>query len=287
MCGIVGYIGKRDVAPLLLEGLQRLEYRGYDSAGIVITARLRRSAAPEDGQGQGPGPRPGGPRAQAVRRHHRHRAHPLGHPRRPERRQRAPAPRRRRARSPSSTTASSTTPPSCAPSSPPTASSSLSETDTEVLAHLIARSQAEHAGGEGPRGAAARRGHVRHRRAARRLPRPHRRGPQRLPGRARHRREGDVRRLRRRRAGRAHPPGRHPGRRRDGHPQGRRLPHVHHRGLDAPRPRRPPWSGRPSRTTWAATTRTCTRRSPSRPTRWTACCAAGSTTGSPPCTSAA
>ncbi|MFJ5719885.1 glutamine--fructose-6-phosphate transaminase (isomerizing) [Streptomyces sp. NPDC093149] len=39
MCGIVGYIGKRDVAPLLLEGLQRLEYRGYDSAGIVITGK--------------------------------------------------------------------------------------------------------------------------------------------------------------------------------------------------------------------------------------------------------
>ncbi|MFJ6566014.1 glutamine--fructose-6-phosphate transaminase (isomerizing) [Streptomyces sp. NPDC091292] len=37
MCGIVGYIGRRDVAPLLLEGLQRLEYRGYDSAGIVVT----------------------------------------------------------------------------------------------------------------------------------------------------------------------------------------------------------------------------------------------------------
>ncbi|MFI1108286.1 glutamine--fructose-6-phosphate transaminase (isomerizing) [Streptomyces physcomitrii] len=37
MCGIVGYIGKRDVAPLLLEGLQRLEYRGYDSAGVVVT----------------------------------------------------------------------------------------------------------------------------------------------------------------------------------------------------------------------------------------------------------
>ncbi|MEV4435283.1 glutamine--fructose-6-phosphate transaminase (isomerizing) [Streptomyces sp. NPDC049585] len=38
MCGIVGYIGKRDVAPLLLEGLQRLEYRGYDSAGIALHA---------------------------------------------------------------------------------------------------------------------------------------------------------------------------------------------------------------------------------------------------------
>ncbi|MGK5500693.1 glutamine--fructose-6-phosphate transaminase (isomerizing) [Streptomyces sp. URMC 125] len=36
MCGIVGYIGGRDVAPLLLEGLQRLEYRGYDSVGIAI-----------------------------------------------------------------------------------------------------------------------------------------------------------------------------------------------------------------------------------------------------------
>jgi glucosamine--fructose-6-phosphate aminotransferase (isomerizing) len=36
MCGIVGYIGRRDVAPLLLEGLQRLEYRGYDSAGIAV-----------------------------------------------------------------------------------------------------------------------------------------------------------------------------------------------------------------------------------------------------------
>src|SRR5690606_30754091 len=35
MCGIIGIIGKRDVAPLLLEGLRRLEYRGYDSAGVA------------------------------------------------------------------------------------------------------------------------------------------------------------------------------------------------------------------------------------------------------------
>ncbi|OON71829.1 glutamine--fructose-6-phosphate transaminase (isomerizing) [Streptomyces tsukubensis] len=43
MCGIVGYIGRRDVAPLLLEGLQRLEYRGYDSAGVVITSPKAKS----------------------------------------------------------------------------------------------------------------------------------------------------------------------------------------------------------------------------------------------------
>ncbi|MFO7894765.1 MAG: glutamine--fructose-6-phosphate transaminase (isomerizing) [Longimicrobiales bacterium] len=36
MCGIVGYIGKRDVTPLLVEGLRRLEYRGYDSAGLTV-----------------------------------------------------------------------------------------------------------------------------------------------------------------------------------------------------------------------------------------------------------
>ncbi len=39
MCGIVGYVGPQDAAPILLEGLGRLEYRGYDSAGIAVCTR--------------------------------------------------------------------------------------------------------------------------------------------------------------------------------------------------------------------------------------------------------
>ena len=38
MCGIVGYIGKKEASPLLLAGLLALEYRGYDSAGLCILA---------------------------------------------------------------------------------------------------------------------------------------------------------------------------------------------------------------------------------------------------------
>ena len=36
MCGIVGYVGKKQAAPILLDGLSKLEYRGYDSAGLCI-----------------------------------------------------------------------------------------------------------------------------------------------------------------------------------------------------------------------------------------------------------
>jgi len=36
MCGIVGYMGKREAFPILIKGLKRLEYRGYDSAGVAL-----------------------------------------------------------------------------------------------------------------------------------------------------------------------------------------------------------------------------------------------------------
>ena len=36
MCGIIGYVGTRDVVPVIIGGLKKLEYRGYDSAGIAV-----------------------------------------------------------------------------------------------------------------------------------------------------------------------------------------------------------------------------------------------------------
>jgi glucosamine--fructose-6-phosphate aminotransferase (isomerizing) len=48
MCGIIGYLGSKPVVPVLLDGLRRMEYRGYDSAGVALVSpegiALRRSA---------------------------------------------------------------------------------------------------------------------------------------------------------------------------------------------------------------------------------------------------
>ena len=99
MCGIVGYVGKRPVQDLLLAGLKKLEYRGYDSAGISVIAGDEIESVRAVGNLQNlfdavaarerrRGRRRRGRRAH---RHHRHRPHPLGHARARQRGERAPA----------------------------------------------------------------------------------------------------------------------------------------------------------------------------------------------------
>ena len=111
MCGIVGLRrSTKQAQDVVIEGLRRLEYRGYDSAGRrpgrrrAIARRDKRAgklANLEKALAEHPLP--------AV--HDRHRAHPLGHPRRAHRRQRPPAPRPRPAGWRWSTTGSSRTSP--------------------------------------------------------------------------------------------------------------------------------------------------------------------------------
>jgi len=50
MCGIVGYIGNKNVTSVLLNGLKKLEYRGYDSAGIAILDENRISVIKTKGR---------------------------------------------------------------------------------------------------------------------------------------------------------------------------------------------------------------------------------------------
>jgi glutamine---fructose-6-phosphate transaminase (isomerizing) len=50
MCGIVGYVGKKEVVPVLIDGLRRLEYRGYDSAGIAIIEKGKVALAKRKGK---------------------------------------------------------------------------------------------------------------------------------------------------------------------------------------------------------------------------------------------
>ena len=130
MCGIVGYVGERSCRELLMHGLERLEYRGYDSAGLSLLgegeiesvrsvgnlSRLREAVEANDASSNGGGT------ALATndrRGHHRHRSHPLGDARQALRAQRASAPGLHRAGSTSSSTGSSRTTSSCASSSRP------------------------------------------------------------------------------------------------------------------------------------------------------------------------
>ena len=90
MCGIIGYIGPKDVVPVLIEGLKKLEYRGYDSAGVAVAgpAGILRAAVRGEDQGA---------RGQAGRvpdrGRLRARAYPLGDARPAERGERPSPPR--------------------------------------------------------------------------------------------------------------------------------------------------------------------------------------------------
>ena len=136
MCGIVGYVGAQSALDVVIAGLKRLEYRGYDSAGVAVLADGGLAAAKKAGKLVNlekelvDRPLPAGPTG--------HRAHPVGHPRR---RPPTPTPTRTsttRAGSPSSTTGSSRTSPRCGAELAERGHDLASETDTEVVAHLLA-----------------------------------------------------------------------------------------------------------------------------------------------------
>ena len=91
MCGIIGYVGKKAASPILLEGLRRLEYCGYDSAGVALLHEgslllRKRKGKIDDGLARLL-------KSEPVAGNSRHRPHALGHARHSFRQKFPPPPR--------------------------------------------------------------------------------------------------------------------------------------------------------------------------------------------------
>ena len=132
MCGIIGIIGREPVAPQLVDALKRLEYRGYDSAGVA-TLEARRADAPAR-RGQAQESRSNSSRASRSPARSAS-ATPAGRP--TAGRPRTTPIRTPPTGSPSCTTASSRISASCARELEGKGAKFATETDTEVVAHLV------------------------------------------------------------------------------------------------------------------------------------------------------
>ena len=89
MCGIVDYVGKRSAQDVLLDGLEKLEYRGYDSAGVALALDGGIRVVKKQRTAHRPAGKAGG--AAAGTKLLRHRPHPLGYPWRAQRCEQPPA----------------------------------------------------------------------------------------------------------------------------------------------------------------------------------------------------